>query len=144
MSQFISSAKLQSFPSSPKKMRLVADIIRNKSVSQAISILKATSKQPATPLSKLIFSALSNLRVKYDGYDIDEDKVFIKSISVDGAGFFKRLRTAPQGRAHRIRKRSNHVSVVLSFDMSDQQQIDKMKKNDIAQADVKVENQKKY
>lgn len=109
------SAKLNSLPTSPKKVRLVVDIIRNQNLRKGLAILSATSKHASLPISKLLLSAFSNLKEKYGDIDIDEEKTMVSAIAVDGAGFFKRLRTAPQGRAHQIRKRSCHISVVLSF-----------------------------
>jgi large subunit ribosomal protein L22 len=105
-------AKLNNFPTSPRKMRIVADLIRGKEVMQALNILKYNVKAPAKPLEKLLQSAIVNWEAK-TGDKIDEGKVYVKTIMVDSARMLKRLRPAPQGRGYRIRKRSNHVTVVL-------------------------------
>ncbi len=104
-------AKLRNYPSSPRKMRLVADLVRGKDVSEALSILKFTRKHAARPLEKLLLSAIANWENK-NGQSA-EDGLFVKTIHVDGARTLKRFRPAPFGRAHRIRKRSNHVTMVI-------------------------------
>lgn len=109
----ISFAILKSCPTSPRKMRLVADTIRGKNVDQALVILKFSQKEASKKLEKLLLSALSNWQSKNENNDIEDAQLFIKEIRVDSAGMLKRLRPAPQGRAHRIRKRSNHVTLVL-------------------------------
>ena len=106
-------AKLNNCPTSPRKMRLVADLVRGISVEKALAILKFNQKEAATSLHKLLLSAIENWKVKNEGADIEAAQVFIKEIRVDGGAMLKRLRPAPQGRAHRIRKRSNHVTIVL-------------------------------
>lgn len=106
-------AKLNNYPSSPRKMRLVADIIRGKEVVAALNILKFTRKHSALPLEKLLRSAISNWQAKNAGEDITTSNVVVKDIRVDGARMLKRISPAPQGRAHRIRKRSNHVTIIL-------------------------------
>lgn len=109
----IAFAKLNNCPTSPRKMRLVADIIRGKKVEDALDILKFSSKEAARRLDKLVLSAIANWQSKNEDGDVAEAGLFIKEIRVDGGSMLKRLRPAPQGRAHRIRKRSNHVTVVL-------------------------------
>ncbi len=109
----ISFAILKSCPTSPRKMRLVADTIRGKNVDQALIVLKFSQKEASKKLEKLLLSALSNWQSKNENNDIEDAQLFIKEIRVDSAGMLKRLRPAPQGRAHRIRKRSNHVTLVL-------------------------------
>jgi len=106
-------AKLKNVPTSPRKMRLVADLIRGQKVNQALSILKFEPKVGAAKLEKLVLSAISNWQLKNEDAKIEEADLYIKSITVDSGRMLKRLRPAPQGRAHRIRKRSNHVSMVI-------------------------------
>ena len=105
-------AKLRNYPSSPRKMRLIADLIRGKEVFKALNILKFSSQLAARPLEKLLRSAISNWESK-SGAKIDEGKAFVQTIFVDGGRQLKRLRPAPQGRGYRIRKRSNHVTIIL-------------------------------
>lgn len=106
-------AKLRNCPTSPRKMRLVADLVRGMDVDKALHILKHNGKDASGRLEKLVLSAISNWQNKNEGVRIEESNLFIKEIFVDSARQLKRLRTAPQGRAHRIRKRSNHVTVVV-------------------------------
>ena len=110
----IAFAKLNNCPTSPRKMRLVADQIRGKDISNALSILKFSPKEASRRLEKLLVSAISNWQSKNEDSNIDAAQLFVKEIRVDGGSMLKRIRTAPQGRAHRIRKRSNHVTLVLS------------------------------
>jgi len=109
----VSFAKLNDCPTSPRKMRLVADLVRGKNVMDAINILKFTNKAAALSLEKLVISAIANWNDKNQGKSIEDEDVIISQIYVDSARMLKRLRPAPQGRAHRIRKRSNHVTVIL-------------------------------
>ena len=106
-------AKLTNCPTSPRKMRLVADQVRGIEVEKALQILKFSPKEAARRLEKLLLSAISNWQAKNEKDDVEKANLFIKEIKVDGAGMLKRIRPAPQGRAHRIRKRSNHVTLVL-------------------------------
>lgn len=107
-------AKLRNCPLSARKMRLVADLVRGKKVEDAVNILRYTNKEAAGWLEKLLLSAVANWENKTQGaQDIDEANLFIKQLTVDDAGHLKRIRSAPQGRAHRIRKHSNHVTVVI-------------------------------
>ena len=106
-------AKLNNCPTSPRKMRLVADQVRGKKVEKALSILKFSQKQASVRLEKLLLSAINNWQQKNPDSDIENEELYIKEIKVDSAGMLKRLRPAPQGRAHRIRKRSNHVNMIL-------------------------------
>ena len=106
-------AKLKNAPTSPRKMRLVADLIRGQKVSMALNILKFERKNGASRLEKLLLSAISNWQNKHEDAKLEEADLFIKEIKVDGGRMLKRLRPAPQGRAHRIRKRSNHVTLVI-------------------------------
>jgi len=109
----IAFAKLNDCPTSPRKMRLVADLIRGVDVDKALSILKFTNKDAAGRLEKLLLSAIANWQAKNEGQCLEESSVIVKEISVDGGRQLKRLRPAPQGRGYRIRKRSNHVTLTL-------------------------------
>ena len=109
----LTMAKLNNCPTSPRKMRLVADQVRGKDVNKALSILKFSQKQASLRLEKLLLSAVNNWQQKNPDSDVENEQLYIKEIKVDGAGMLKRLRPAPQGRAHRIRKRSNHVTMIL-------------------------------
>ncbi|MEK9567228.1 MAG: 50S ribosomal protein L22 [Flavobacteriaceae bacterium] len=106
-------AKLNNCPTSPRKMRLVADLVRGKKVEEALAILKFNSKEASARVEKLLLSALANWQEKNEDANIEDADLFVKEIRVDGGSMLKRLRPAPQGRAHRIRKRSNHVTLVL-------------------------------
>ena len=105
-------ARLVNVPTSPRKMRSVADLIRGKEVMLAMNILKYNAKASSSRLEILLQSAISNWEAK-SGEKIDEGKAFVKTINVDSGRMLKRLRPAPQGRAYRVRKRSNHVTIVL-------------------------------
>lgn len=107
-------AKLKNVPTSPRKMRLVADLIRGEKVNRALNILKYEPKQGAARLEKLLLSAISNWQNKNEDVNLEDADLFVKEIYVDSGRILKRLRPAPQGRAHRIRKRSNHVTMVLA------------------------------
>jgi large subunit ribosomal protein L22 len=106
-------AVLKNCPTSPRKMRLVADQVRGEDVNRALDILKFSQKEASRKLEKLILSAISNWQTKNEGVRIEESSLFVKEVYVDSARMLKRLRPAPQGRAHRIRKRSNHVTIIL-------------------------------
>lgn len=106
-------AKLNNCPSSPRKMRLVADLVRGQKVEKALAILKFSQKEASRNLEKLMLSAVANWQAKNESANLEEANLFVKEIKVDEGSMLKRLRTAPQGRAHRIRKRSNHVTIVL-------------------------------
>ena len=110
----VAFAKLNNCPTSPRKMRLVADQIRGENISSALSILKFSPKEASRRLEKLLVSAISNWQSKNENANLDSAQLFVKEIRVDSGSMLKRIRTAPQGRAHRIRKRSNHVTLVLS------------------------------
>jgi large subunit ribosomal protein L22 len=109
----IAFAKLNNCPSSPRKMRLVADLVRGEKVERALHILKFSSKDASRKLEKLLLSAIANWQAKNEDASIEDAELFVSEIRVDGGAMLKRLRPAPQGRAHRIRKRSNHVTLVL-------------------------------
>jgi len=107
-------AKLKNCPMSPRKMRLVADNIRGMKVDKALAILKHTKKEAGVFLEKLLLSAISNWENKLDHAESAADyDLYVKTIFVDGGTFLKRLQTAPQGRAHRVRKRTNHVTLIV-------------------------------
>lgn len=109
----VALAKLNDCPSSPRKMRLVADIIRGENVDKALFILKYSKKDASNKLEKLLLSAISNWQAKNESSDIENANLYVKEIFVDSATSLKRLRPAPQGRGYRIRKRSNHVTIIL-------------------------------
>ena len=109
----IAFAKLNNCPTSPRKMRLVADLVRGENVDKALNLLRFSQKEASRRLEKLVLSAVANWQAKNEDADIEEAELFVKEIKVDSGSMLKRLRPAPQGRAHRIRKRSNHVTVVL-------------------------------
>lgn len=106
-------ARLNNAPTSPRKMRLVADMIRGESVNKALNILKFEPRVGAAKLEKLLLSAIANWQTKNEDVRLEEADLFVKEITVDSGRMLKRLRPAPQGRAHRIRKRSNHVTLVV-------------------------------
>jgi large subunit ribosomal protein L22 len=109
----IAFAKLNNCPTSPRKMRLVADLVRGEKVEKALNILRFSPKEASRRLETLLMSAVANWQAKNEDADIEEAELFVKEIRVDCGTMLKRLRPAPQGRAHRIRKRSNHVTLVL-------------------------------
>ncbi len=109
----VAFAKLNNCPTSPRKMRLVADLVRGEKAEKALQILRFSQKEASRRLEKLLLSAIANWQAKNEDADIEEANLFVKEIRVDGGSMLKRLRPAPQGRAHRIRKRSNHVTVVV-------------------------------
>lgn len=104
-------AKLNNYPTSPRKMRLLVDLIRGMQVEKALAVLEHNPKHPAVPLRKLVISAISNWKAKNEG--ADENSLIVKTIMVDNGRVIKRMRPAPQGRGYRVRKRSNHVTVVV-------------------------------
>jgi len=108
-----SFAKLVNCPTSPRKMRLVVDMIRGMNVEHALHVLKHSPQDASGRLHKLLLSALANWQAKNEGTRMEDTSLYIKEIGVDGARSLKRIRTAPQGRAHRIRKRSNHVTLLI-------------------------------
>lgn len=118
--QSVIGALLRNYPSSPRKMRYVADMIRGMNVEQALIQLKLSTKWAAVPLRKLLLSAISNWQER-TGQRLDYNDVYIKSITVDGGRMLKRVQPAPQGRAYRKRKRSNHVRIILDTRTSTQE-----------------------
>jgi large subunit ribosomal protein L22 len=115
----IAFAKLNNCPTSPRKMRLVADLIRGLDADKALAELKLNPKEASGRLEKLLLSALANWEAKNEGKRMDEANLYVSEITVDAGRMLKRVQPAPQGRAHRIRKRSNHVTLVV-----DSKQID--------------------
>ncbi len=109
----IAFAKLNNCPTSPRKMRIVADLVRGVEVERALAILKFNQKEASRRLEKLLLSAIANWQAKNEDASVEDAALFVKEIRVDSGSMLKRLRPAPQGRAHRIRKRSNHVTMVL-------------------------------
>tara|TARA_B100001029_G_C14914783_1_gene368548 strand:- start:3 stop:407 length:405 start_codon:yes stop_codon:yes gene_type:complete len=109
----IAFAKLNNCPTSPRKMRLIADLIRGMDADKALSQLKLNPKEASARMEKLLLSALSNWEVKNEGKRMDEAKLYVSEVKVDSGRMLKRIQPAPQGRAHRIRKRSNHVTIVV-------------------------------
>jgi large subunit ribosomal protein L22 len=106
-------ARLRNYPTSPRKMRLLADLIRGMEVENALNTLKFSTKDPSIPLEKLLVSAVANWKVKNEGVDVADANLFVKTIFVDGGRVLKRMRPAPQGRAYRVRKRSNHITIIV-------------------------------
>ncbi|ASU36196.1 50S ribosomal protein L22 [Mucilaginibacter xinganensis] len=108
-----SVAKLQNCPTSPRKMRLVVDLIRGMNVEKAIYTLKFLNKEAAIRVEKLLLSAIKNWEAKNEGKRVEDSNLYVKEVSVGGGRQLKRLRPAPQGRGYRIRKRSNHVHLIV-------------------------------
>jgi large subunit ribosomal protein L22 len=106
-------AKLNNYPTSPRKMRLLADLIRGMEVEKALGVLQFNPKHPAVPMYKLLKSAINNWEQKNDGAKVEDAKLVVKTIMVDGGRVIKRMRPAPQGRGYRVRKRSNHVTIIV-------------------------------
>ena len=106
-------AKLNNYPTSPRKMRLLVDLIRGMEVEKALGVLQFNTKHPAVPLYKLLKSAINNWEQKNEGKSAADAGLVVKTIFVDGARTLKRMLPAPQGRAYRLRKRSNHVTLIV-------------------------------
>ena len=106
-------AILRDCPTSPRKMRLVADMIRGMEVNTALDVLKFSSKEASRKVEKLLLSAIANWQAKNEGVRLEESNLYVSKIFVDSGRMLKRIQPAPQGRAHRIRKRSNHVTIYL-------------------------------
>ncbi|MFT3740365.1 MAG: 50S ribosomal protein L22 [Breznakibacter sp.] len=113
-------ASLRNVPTSPRKMRLVADMIRGKEVSEALNLLRFSTKEASGRVEKLLLSAIANWKGKNEGVRMEDANLYVKTIYVDGGRILKRLRPAPQGRAHRIRKRSNHVTIHVDSKVSNE------------------------
>jgi large subunit ribosomal protein L22 len=114
-------AILRNCPTSPRKMRLVTDLISGKEVNKALDILKYSSQEASRRLEKLLLSAIANWQSKNEGVRIEESNLYVKTVHVDGGRTMKRLQTAPQGRAYRLRKRSNHVTLVLDSKIKEEE-----------------------
>ena len=106
-------AVLKNCPTSPRKMRLVADLVRGMEVNKALDVLKYSSKEASRGVEKLLLSAIANWQAKNEGVRLEESDLYVNKIMVDSGRILKRLRPAPQGRAHRLRKRSNHVTLFV-------------------------------
>jgi large subunit ribosomal protein L22 len=106
-------ARLNDSPIAPRKMRLVADLVRGVEVNKALNILQHNAKNASTSLAKLLRSAIANWEQKNEGKSIEEETLIVRSIEVGGGAMLKRIQAAPQGRAHRVRKRSNHVTITV-------------------------------
>jgi large subunit ribosomal protein L22 len=106
-------AKLNNYPTSPRKMRLLADLIRGMEVDKALGVLQFNPKHPAVPLYKLLKSAINNWEQKNSDAKVEDAGLIVKTIMVDGGRVIRRMRPAPQGRGYRIRKRSNHVTLIV-------------------------------
>ncbi len=106
-------ARLRNYPTSPRKMRLLADLVRGLDIENALNTLKFSTKHPSVALEKLLLSAVANWRVKNEGVDVAGANLYVKTIMVDGGRMLKRMQPAPQGRAYRVRKRSNHVTIIV-------------------------------
>ena len=109
----IAFAKLNNCPTSPRKMRLIADLIRGMDADKALAQLKLNSKEASIRMEKLLLSALANWESKNEGKRIDQENLYVSEVRVDSGRMLKRIQPAPQGRAHRIRKRSNHVTMIV-------------------------------
>jgi large subunit ribosomal protein L22 len=117
----VAFARLRNCPTSPRKMRLVADLVRGVEVKKALDLLKFSAKDPSNTLEKLLLSAIANWQQKNEGSRIEDNNLIVKEVFVDSAAALKRLRPAPQGRANRIRKRSNHVTLILGTNINETQ-----------------------
>jgi large subunit ribosomal protein L22 len=125
-------AKLNNCPTSPRKMRLIADLVRGMNVEKALSTLKFSEKEAAGRVHKLLLSAMANWQAKNEGQRLEDSNLFVREVNVDGGRMLKRIHTAPQGRAHRVRKRSNHVTLIIDS---------RNALVDMAETTEKVENQ---
>lgn len=114
-------AMLRNVPTSPRKMRLVADMVRGMEVNQALDVLKFSTKEASRRVEKLLLSAIANWKDKNEDVRLEDANLFVKEIYVDSGRILKRLRPAPQGRAHRIRKRSNHVTIKVDSKLENQE-----------------------
>ncbi|MEO6454022.1 MAG: 50S ribosomal protein L22 [Ginsengibacter sp.] len=116
-------AKLNNYPTSPRKMRLLADLIRGMEVDKALGVLQFNPKHPAVPLYKLLKSAINNWEQKNTDEKVEDAGLIVKTIMVDGGRVIKRMRPAPQGRGYRVRKRSNHVTLIVDSKSLDNKNI---------------------
>jgi len=115
-------AVLRNCPTSPRKMRLVTDMIKGMDVNKALDVLKFSSKEASRRVEKLLVSAISNWKMKNEGARIEDSNLYVKEAFVDAARMLKRLQTAPQGRAYRVRKRSNHVTLIIDSKVNEEVQ----------------------
>ena len=120
--QKIAFAKLNNCPTSPRKMRLIADLIRGMNADKALAELKLNPKEASGRMEKLLLSALANWETKNEGKRMDQENLYVSEVKVDSGRMLKRIQPAPQGRAHRIRKRSNHVTLVVDSRIKDTKQ----------------------
>src|SRR4026209_1083810 len=127
-------AKLRNYPTSPRKMRLLADLIRGHKVEKVLAELEHNPKHPAVPLRKLVLSAINNWKQKNEGGD--ESQLVIKTIFVDGARTLRRMRPAPQGRGYRVRKRSNHVTVIVDLKGAETKLVKNKKNEQVSAGDI--------
>jgi len=109
----VSKARLIDNSTSPRKARLMADLVRGKNVEYALNVLKYSKKESSVKIRKLLLSAIANWQAKNENARVEESNLYVKEIFVDGGTMLKRLRTAPQGRGYRIRKRSNHITIIV-------------------------------
>ena len=116
-------AELNNCPTSPRKMRLVVDMIRGIEVNRALDILRFSTKEPSKRVEKLLLSAIANWQKKNEDVRIEKSNLYVKEVQVDGGRMLKRLRPAPQGRGYRVRKRSNHVTILLDSKADNQEQV---------------------
>jgi large subunit ribosomal protein L22 len=116
-------AVLRNVPTSPRKMRLVTDMIRGQEVNRALDILKFSTKESSRRVEKLLLSAIANWQAKNEGVRLEDSNLYVKEVQVDGGRILRRIQTAPQGRAYRIRKRSNHITLELG---SRKQEVEKI------------------
>jgi len=130
-------AKLNNYPTSPRKMRLLADLIRGLEVEKALGILQFNPKHPAVPMYKLLKSAINNWEQKNADEKVEDAGLVVKTIMVDCGRVIKRMRPAPQGRGYRVRKRSNHVTIIVDSIYNDEKII--AKKTDVKKEAVPVE-----
>jgi large subunit ribosomal protein L22 len=119
----VAFARLNNCPTSPRKMRLVADLIRGVEVNRALDVLRYNTKEPSKKLEKLLMSAIANWQKKNEEARIEKSNLFVKEVYVNGGRMLKRLRPAPQGRGYRVRKRSNHVTIILDSMNTNQQEV---------------------
>lgn len=127
----VAFAVLRNCPTSPRKMRLVADLVRGMDVMEALDILRYNQKEASNKIEKLLKSAIENWRNKNEGVRMEDAELFIKEIFVDQSSTLKRIQPAPQGRAHRIRKRSNHVTIILGS-----RNVDAMQNENVAEVET--------
>ena len=119
----VAIARLNHNSTSPRKTRLMADLVRGKDVEYALNVLKYSKKESSEKIRKLLLSAIANWQAKNENARVEDSDLYIKEIFVDGGTMLKRLRTAPQGRGYRIRKRSNHITIIVDSKIENTNQI---------------------